>query len=341
MSLYATEDVTDAFHATKAFLTDLDLPQWFRLAVIALLTGGVSAPSSSFQFNGGTPTNPSSPTGTPGDFPTFGFAQSDLVAFAVALLALAVLIGLLLWIAGSILQFAFVDALATGRVAIRRNLREHWWKGFQLFLFSLAVAFVVIGAFLLALAPLLAGVFGVLFVILLLPVAAVVGILAAVVDGFTRAFVVPIMLREDRNVLSAWSRLWGVLRANFKEYGAFVLLNLALTIGAGIVTGIGAILVAIVVAIPIGIVFGLPFVLAGASGTLAWAWLAIGLLVGGLAFLLGIGLVNVPVQSYLRYYALFLLGDTDADLDLIPDRRAAARDSEEPSEAGGSETAEE
>jgi hypothetical protein len=36
-------------------------------------------------------------------------------------------------------------------------------------------------------------------------------------------------------------------------------------------------------------------------------------------------LVQVPVVTYFRYYALLVLGDTDADLDLIPERRRAVR----------------
>lgn len=36
--------------------------------------------------------------------------------------------------------------------------------------------------------------------------------------------------------------------------------------------------------------------------------------------------VSVPVQTFLRYYALLVLGDTNADFDLIPEQRRAARE---------------
>lgn len=322
MTTHAVDDVTAAFEASKTFLRGLTVSQWLRLAIIALLTGGASAPSTSFQFDGSS--LPSQPTDTIPPMPDV-FAGPGLSQFVIALVAALVLVGLALVVVGSILQFAFVDALRTGRVEIRRSLARFWGKGLRLFGFHLAVGLVVLAAFGFALLPSLGG--GFLVTLLFLPVALVVALLAALVTGFTRAFVVPIMLHEDRGVLAAWRRLWGVVCANPKEYGAFVLVNLALTIAAGIVVGIASMLVAVVVAVPAGIVFGLPILFTGASGVLAWAWPAIGVLLGGLAFLLGIGLVNVPVQSYLRYYALFLLGDTDATLDLIPDRRSAARGS--------------
>lgn len=48
--------------------------------------------------------------------------------------------------------------------------------------------------------------------------------------------------------------------------------------------------------------------------------------------LFGLGLfalslsVAVPVQTALRYYGPFVLGDTDASLDVVSDRRRAVRE---------------
>jgi hypothetical protein len=36
--------------------------------------------------------------------------------------------------------------------------------------------------------------------------------------------------------------------------------------------------------------------------------------------------VQVPVQTYLRYYALLVLGDVESSFDIVPDRRAAVRE---------------
>jgi len=46
----------------------------------------------------------------------------------------------------------------------------------------------------------------------------------------------------------------------------------------------------------------------------------------GLAVLVLTLFVSVPVQTYLRYYALFVLGDTNDAFDVIADRRRAVRE---------------
>lgn len=323
MALHAIEDVTDALDATRGFLRGLDRSQWLRLAVVALLTGGLSTPNSGYQFDAGSAPN-GLPTVSPGSVgPRFG-------AVVVGVVAVALVVGLVLAILGSILQFTLVDALRTGDVRIRESLGRDWGKGLRLFAFNVAVGLVVAAAFVLAFAPLLAGnLLSVVFLLVFLPVAVVVALVVLVVTGLTRAFVVPIMLHEDRNVLPAWRRLWGVLRADSNEYVVFVLVNAVLTVVGGIVTAIGAVVALVLDGIVVGVVFGLPFALAGTSGPLAWAWLAVGLVLGAVAFLLAVGLVNAPVQAYLRYYALLLLGDTQPELDLVPDRRAAVRDETE------------
>lgn len=324
MSLHAVDDVTDALSVTGAFLRELSPREWLKLAVVALLTGG--AGSSGFSGSNNLDTGGAGGTDVGISNVSLGELLASIPLWVWALLAVAVLLGLVLAALGSILEFTFVDALRSGDVEIRRTVAENWGKGLRLFGFNLAVTAVVLGAFALALLPLLLGIrLGAAF-LLLLPVAAVLALLATIVSGFTRAFVVPIMLRADVGVLAGWRRLWGLLRAHPKEYGAFVIANLVLTLVGGVAIGIAAVVVAIAVFIPVGLAFGLPFVLAGAGGVLAWAWLGVGLLVGFLALMLGVGLVSAPVQAYLRYYALLLLGDTEPALDLIPKRRAAARD---------------
>jgi hypothetical protein len=84
---------------------------------------------------------------------------------------------------------------------------------------------------------------------------------------------------------------------------------------------------AIVAAVPFGIVG-----LAGGA-LLSVSQIAGGILIAVAAVLfvltiivLGL-LVAVPVTTYLRYYALLVLGDTNAEFDLIADRRRAIRES--------------
>ncbi|WP_435100219.1 DUF7544 domain-containing protein [Halarchaeum sp. P4] len=324
MSLHAVDDVTDALSVTGAFLHELRPRDWLKLAVVALLTGGASSgfSGSSNLDTGGTggSTDVGIPNASLGDLLTM------VPLWVWAFVAVALLLGFALAVLGSILEFTFVEALRTGDVELRRTVAENWGKGLRLFGFNLVVTVLVLGSFALAVLPLLVGLrLGAAF-LLLLPVAVVLALVAAIVSGFTRAFVVPIMLQADVGVLAGWRRLWSVLRAHPKEYGAFVVANLVLTLIGGVAVAIASVVVAIAVFIPVGLAFGLPFVLMGASGIVAWVWLAVGVVVGLLAFLLGVGLVSAPVQAYLRYYALLLLGDTEPDFDLLPERRAAARE---------------
>jgi hypothetical protein len=48
-----------------------------------------------------------------------------------------------------------------------------------------------------------------------------------------------------------------------------------------------------------------------------------------LIFIVMMAFVQVPVQVYLRYWALLVLGDVDSALDLIPEQREAVRSGEE------------
>lgn len=323
MSLHAVDDIDDAISVTIAFCRGLAPREWLKLALIALLSGGTAGASSftgSFDFGGPGPTGGPGPGMVPSGLPAIDAAT--VVAVVAGLAVLALLLGAV----SATFQFVFVDALVERDVSVRRPFGAHWRDGVRVLVFEVVVGLVVLLAFALAVGPLLVGLpVGALF-LLLLPVAALLTLLASVVSGFTRAFVVPIMYHDGVGVLAAWRRLLGIVRANPSEYGVFVVLNFVLSLAGGVLVGIGVAIAAVVVAIPFGLVFGLPFALAGASGVLAWTWLAVGLVLGGLVFLLAVGLVTAPMQAALRYYALLLLGDTTPSLALVADQRLAARE---------------
>jgi hypothetical protein len=83
-------------------------------------------------------------------------------------------------------------------------------------------------------------------------------------------------------------------------------------------------LILVVIGIPFAVV-GIPLVfvlgLGGVGGLVA---LVLGLMYVVVVFVVTL-LVRVPFQTFLRYYALFVLGDTNPDFDVIPDARAAVR----------------
>jgi hypothetical protein len=193
-------------------------------------------------------------------------------------------------------------------------------------LFGLGLAVLFGGTALLVIAPLAYGIAlaPLALLVLLAPVFFVVGLLAAIVYVFTTAFVAPIMLHEDRGVLSAWKRFWGTLSGDWEQFLVFLLVGIFVMIVFGIVLGIVTAILAVVVAIPFAIIFGLVFISTG--GMLApWLLVVLGVPLGLLLLLVG-AFVQVPLQTYLRYWALLILGDVDEELDLIPDQRAAVRD---------------
>lgn len=327
------DDLSDAFQATRSFFFPFDAGRWLRLALLALfVSGGTGSGGTGGQFQSGAPSTP--PGQGPGTAPIEQFLATN-VALIVAAVAVLVAVGLVLAVVASIFEFAFVEALRTDEVAIRRSMARHWGKGLRLFGFRLVLGLVVLvplavlaaaflGPFVLAL-PRVWTVVGVFLV----PVFLVLGFVVGVVNGFTTVFVVPVMVLRDEGVVAAWRRFWRTVRANPRQYAAYlvagVVLNLAAGVAVGIVVLVAGLALLLVAAIPAALVL---FLTGGVSDVGVAGAVALGVvaLCYVLAMLVVVGLVQAPVQSFLRLYALFVLGDTDADLDLIPDRRRAVRE---------------
>jgi hypothetical protein len=336
MALHAVDDLGDALAATRAFLFPFDAGRWLRLAVVAFFVGGVgsNAPTTGFQSGGGGSVDPGDVGTVPPEL------RGEVVTLIIAVVATLVALGLLFGFVGSVMQFVLVRSLRDEEVHVRRYFRDHWRAGARLFGFEIGLVLLALAAVVLPVLALLfatgglaAGgpgrVFG--LILLLIPLVFVVAVLFSLIDGFTTFFVVPVMLLEGGGVLASWGRFSRTLRAEWKEYLVFAVLTFVLTLvvatGVGFVVGI----VALVVFGPL-VLFGLAGVVtAGAPGGLGAVSLPVLVAlvaVGLLALLLVVAvaaLVQVPVVTYFRYYALLVLGDTDADLDLIPERRRAVR----------------
>lgn len=332
MALHAVDDLSDAYRATRSFLLPFEWGRWLRLAVLSLFVAGGSGggtPPSGSQFSMDAGTAPFGPDFQAG-MERIGEALQANLAWIVGLIVLIVLISLVFaWLA-STFEFAFFESLRRDEVHVRQYVSEFSGKGTRLFafrlFFGLGIAVLIGGFALLAVFPFLAGGVGatpIVFLILLAPVFFVLGILGSIVYVFTTAFVVPIMLLEDRGVLSAWGRFWGTFKREWTQFLVFLLVGLFVMIVFGILLGIATAIFAVVVAIPFAILAAALFFGVGATFTPVW------IAIFGVPFLLILlvvgALVQVPVQTYLRYWALLVLGDVDEDLDLIPDQRAAVR----------------
>ncbi|AWB26340.1 DUF7544 domain-containing protein [Halococcoides cellulosivorans] len=240
-------------------------------------------------------------------------------AYVAIAVAIGGAIGLIL--ASSIAEFAFIEALRSDRVAIRADARRYlrhglWLFGFRVVLGTI-VSVVVMAPYLLVLSGMAAGVeaSGALFV-LVWPLVMAVSIPAALVQGFTREFVVPIMIVEDCGPITGWRRLIGSIRASLEEYGIYAVVMLALTQLANMVRSTVLWLTAGVLAVPL---IGGWIVLGHASAVLV----ALGVGYAGLALIalaVIVATVEVPIETALRYYPMSVLGGVSPDLDPLANR---------------------
>lgn len=331
--MYAVDNLSDAIDVTRDFLTPVDARTWLKLAVVVLFLSGISLSPPSVP-TGETSTAPGmnpmteepviqTPSGEP-------VSMDLLIELAIVLAVVGLLIWLVFALIGALMEFVLVDALRSGTVVVRARMREHLGKGLSLFGFKLvlsliAAAIVAIPAYML-LAPIgsiegsvdrvtLADV-GVLFAL-----AGLVGLGYALVMRLTTEFVVPVMLREDRGIRGGWRRFWATLRRHPLEYVVYVVLATIVSVVASIAITLLAAIALFVLAIP----FAVLVFLAILTGPLAPVLLVLLAIVAIGTVLLVMALFRMPVVVYVRYYALLVLGDTDPDLDLIPNRREAVR----------------
>ncbi|EMA70798.1 hypothetical protein C461_00877 [Halorubrum aidingense JCM 13560] len=328
MVLHAVENVEEAFGVTREFLTPIDLRRWLKLAFIVFFVGsGVSFPT--VQFNTSTPpgdvANGEIPFNAPIDAPI------DVVTLVVALAVAGVLLGALFALIGAIMEFVLIESLRTGEVSIRRYWRRRWRQGLRLFVFRVVIGLpilaLVVGWLALLIAPIVTGgdpAIPLTAFFVGIPVVFLIGVLYALVSGLTTVFVVPLMVQTDTGVLAAWGRLWGSIKTAWKQYVAYVVVAFLLTIAAGIIASIAIGLVAIVLLIPALVVAGVTHVTVSLSSTAGIVVLV------GLALLFGLSvfgmwlLAQVPIVTYLRYYALLVLGDIEESFDVLDDRRPPA-----------------
>lgn len=330
MSLYALDNLDDALDVTRAFLTPIDRTLWVKLAFVVLFIGGPGANLNTFQFGSGGGGNGGPP---PGDIAGLEVTPQFWLLIA-GVVGVALLIGLAFALVGSILEFVFVESLRNETVSVRQYWGRRWRQGLRLFGFRLVIGLFVFGS------VLLFGVLGFLFfdaiapgtvaaiVLLVLPAFFALALVLGLVYGFTTVFVVPIMVLEDCGVLDGWRRLWPTITAQWKQYLAYAVASFFLSILGGILVAVVTAVLAVLLLIPFGILFALGI---GLAALVAEPFVLVVGIVVGIPYVLAViavaALVQVPVQTYLRYYALLVLGDVEYELDLIPDQRSAIRES--------------
>ena len=322
MALHAVENVEEAFGVTREFLTPIEIRRWLELALVVFFVGsGVSFPTA--QFDTSTPSGDVSNGELPFSLPV------DIVTLVVALVGIGILFGLLFALVGAIMEFVLIESLRTGEVSLRRHWRRRWRQGLRLFGFRIAIGLPMVALF--------AGWLALLFVPILIgrdltvpftaflvgiPVVFIITVLFALVSGLTTVFVVPLMIQSDSGVLAAWRRLWGSIKASWKQYLAYVVIGVLLTVAAGIIASIAVGVVAIMLLIPVLIVVAITHVTVSLSSTAGIVVLIALAVVFGSATLVVWTLAQVPVVTYLRYYALLVLGDIEESFDVLSTPRS-------------------
>ena len=325
MAWSAITALDDARDATESLLWPPDRGTWIRLAIIAFFVGGVGFPS----FSGNTGSVDVPADGPPGGTPSIPVDVDQVLAIVLLIVAVAVVIGLILGIVGAVMEFVLVEGLRSRDVRIRAPFDEYLGSGLRLFGFRLAftllwlliigvpIALIVLGW---AAVPVGPEIF--LLAIPLVFLLVVLGFVTSIVLGLTTDFVVPAMLVEDLGVLAGWRRVLPMLRREWKEVVLYMLVRFGLSILVGIAVAIVLVLLAVVAAIPFVIVGGVAAVAflstgSGGLGIAGFAVLGVLALLFGLVMLVVGLLVQVPVVTFFRYYALSLLGYLDPTLDLV------------------------
>jgi hypothetical protein len=334
VALHALDDIDDAFVATRTFLWPPDRTRWAKLALVVLFVGGPGVGLNAGQVNlpaGG------GPTPGPGDPapPALPVDAGRLLVAAGVVVVAAVLLVLAFAFVGSVMEFVLVEALRRESVRVRAYWGARWRQGARLFAFRLVVGLVGVGAavFLAGLVVLPvatgggAGALGVVAALLLLPVFVVLAVLLGLVDGFTTVFVVPVMVSLDCGVLDGWRRLWPTLTGQPGQYLVYAVVSVVLSVGGGLLVALAAGVALVVLLVPFGLLAALGVGLLAVFEPLGVGVLGLTVVVGGLVALAVLALAQVPVVTYLRYYALFVLGDVDPELDLVAERRATVRGS--------------
>jgi len=343
MSLHAIDDIGDAIDATKSFLLPFAARTWLKLAVVVFFIGGGGGGLNGLQ-NAGNFGGQDQPTGGGFDQPAFDGSVPPVDALPAEILAVLavigvlVLVGFLVGFLSNFMEFVFVESLVEREVHIRRYLRENVGNGLRLFAFRLVVSLVSLTLVVGFLYTIFVTVFGgsldnitaeALFGVLPLAIVFFVAIslFQGLLTGFTTVFVVPMMLTSDRGLLGSWKRLLGSMRRNLKQYLAYLAFSIVLAIGVGIIGTILGFIAILLLAIPFVLIAAVAwFVLHGT--TLGLAILAVTGVVFGLLLLLITNLIQVPLQAFLRYYAMLVLGDTDEALDPMPEVRSDIRPDE-------------
>jgi len=268
-----------------------------------------------------------------GNIYNFNFSKY-IIVFAVVILIglfLLIIIRLLLTFIKSIARFAFLQMVIDPRCSINSALKNSLLPGLSLFVWELAFKIITIFCLALVYAPIIIMVLQNMSISLILPILLVIltvftiiiAIVILLLHIFLEDFVIPVMLIEQRGILSAWGRVLNLLFSNGLTTISYLFIRFIINLAAAIISGIALFIIFLVCLI----IFGIPIalILAGCF-FIGKVFIIILIFAGTIALILApilIGFINslvvLPIGVFKRTYSLKILGYLDSKLALLPE----------------------
>jgi len=322
LPISAIDAISPAFEHTKQQLFQpFRAGQWAKLALVGLLAGELTTGSCGhFNTNFQVPKRPNPhPIAIPSINPV------TLALLFALLIVLGFAFSMLLLYLHSVMRFILFDSVLTKRCELGQQWNRRQGAALKYFLWQIAFALVTaLGlAFLIGVPAIFAFAAGwltkpkehlpalILCGLALFLVVMTFLLVCAVVQVFTKDFVIPQMALEDLDAFEAWHRLLPMLRAEKGPYFGYLLMKIVMAIGAGILLAILATVAVIIVLIPVG-GFGALAVLAGKAVGLQWNVytitfaVVVGLILAAVFFYL-IAIIAVPVMVFFPAYSIYFL----------------------------------
>lgn len=313
MSWYALENLDEAMEKTKDLMFPFDLMTWTKIAIIALLAGGVSlpnAPSAPMQ------TGETDGVYTPdSDFQSTSDIPSDLGqlgsmtgmatggtanAAAIAILLFALVFAGFFMFISSVFQFIYYQTILDGKPSIIENFRKHAYRGLKFFGFQIAVFLFVLVSILIPVG--LFAVNEVLGALGLLLISLPLVLITALITTLVHDLVLLRMMEAEEGLIQACKNVWPDIKGGWRQILIYLAVKFFVGIGIGIATFTIGIAVFIFLLIPFGIL--------GVIAAMVHPVLAgIVVVAGFLTLALIMFYVKAPFSTYLYTYITLFYHD--------------------------------
>jgi hypothetical protein len=240
----------------------------------------------------------------------------------IALLAATVLFFVVLYIS-SVFRFILFESVVRRKCSIREGWNRWQTPGRRYFLWQLVFqfAFGIMFAILVGIPLGFAAIAGwlvhwrehllplILGGILLLICLATFALVAGVVHVMAKDFLVPVMALESLDFAEGWGRVLEMASLEKKSYAVYIVMKIALALGAALLFGILSVLVCLMFLIPVGLISVAAIMMAKSAG-IGWNVFTVtaAIVAGSIALavlLYLISLVSVPAIVFFPAYSIY------------------------------------